>query len=167
RTDNPEGELISIYKARDEKDESQFVVQQIIELKEEMGLTLDQFAILYRTNAQSRLIEEYLLKSNLDYTIVGGTKFYDRKEIKDLLAYLRLIANNDDDLSLARIINEPKRGIGATSFERMARFAIDQDRTIMDALQEADFMGLTAKTAQTVLEFRSMIDGLDRKSTRL
>ena len=70
------------------------------------------------------MIEEYLVKSNLDYTIVGGTKFYDRKEIKDLLSYLRLIANNEDDLALARIINEPKRGIGATSFEKMASFSI-------------------------------------------
>ena len=108
RTENDEGESIYVYKANDEKDESQFVVGKILELKEQENLKLDQFAILYRTNAQSRVIEEYLVKSNLDYTIVGGTKFYDRKEIKDLLAYLRLISNNDDDLALARIINEPK-----------------------------------------------------------
>ena len=94
RTDNEEGESIYVYKANDEKDESQFVVGKILELQKEENLKLDQFAILYRTNAQSRVIEEYLVKSNLDYTIVGGTKFYDRKEIKDLLAYLRLIANN-------------------------------------------------------------------------
>lgn len=162
RTDNPEGELISIYKARDEKDESQFVVQQIIELKEQKGLTLDQFAILYRTNAQSRLIEEYLLKSNLDYTIVGGTKFYDRKEIKDLLAYLRLIANNDDDLAFARVINEPKRSIGATSFERMAVFAMENDRSIFDSLQEVDFMGLPARAANEAVKFRELIDGFSQ-----
>ncbi|ARF13843.1 MULTISPECIES: DNA helicase PcrA [Sporosarcina] len=159
RTDNPEGELISIYKARDEKDESQFVVQQIIELKEKLGLTLDQFAILYRTNAQSRLIEEYLLKSNLDYTIVGGTKFYDRKEIKDLLAYLRLIANHDDDLALARIINEPKRSIGATSFERMATFALQNDRSIFDSLQEVDFMGLPKRALTEAVKFHELING--------
>lgn len=159
RTDNPEGELISIYKARDEKDESQFVVQQIIELKEKLGLTLDQFAILYRTNAQSRLIEEYLLKSNLDYTIVGGTKFYDRKEIKDLLAYLRLIANNDDDLALARIINEPKRSIGATSFERMATFALQNDRSMFDSLQEVDFMGLPKRALTEAVKFHELING--------
>lgn len=159
RTDNDEGPSIILHKAGDERQEAQFVVQTIQKLMEEEGYKTSDFAILYRTNAQSRVMEEMFVKSNMSYNIVGGTKFYDRKEIKDLLAYLRLIANNDDDLSLARIINEPKRGIGATSFERMARFAIDQDRTIMDALQEADFMGLTAKTAQTVLEFRSMIDG--------
>ena len=159
RTDNDEGDSINVYKARDEKDESQFVVGKIIELKEQENLKLDQFAILYRTNAQSRVIEEYLVKSNLDYTIVGGTKFYDRKEIKDLLAYLRLIANNEDDLALARIINEPKRSIGATSFERMATFAIEHDRSIFDALQEVDFMGLTSRAANEVAKFREMILG--------
>lgn len=157
RTDNEEGEAIVVYEASDEKDESQFVVGKILELRQEDNLQLDQFAILYRTNAQSRVIEEYLMKSNLDYTIVGGTKFYERKEIKDLLAYLRLIANNSDDLALARIINEPKRSIGATSFDRMARFAIEHDRTIFDALQEIDFMGLTPRAANEVAKFRDLI----------
>ncbi len=159
RTDNEEGESIFVYKARDEKDESQFVVGKVIELREQENLKLDQFAVLYRTNAQSRVIEEYLVKSNLDYTIVGGTKFYERKEIKDLLAYLKLISNNDDDLALARIINEPKRSIGATSFEKMARFAIDHDRSIFDALQEVDFMGVTARAANEVAKFHELIKG--------
>ncbi|WP_221301034.1 DNA helicase PcrA [Planococcus koreensis] len=159
RTDNADGPAITLHKAGDERQEAQYIVQEIQKLMQEEGYKTSDFAILYRTNAQSRILEEMFVKSNMSYTIVGGTKFYDRKEIKDLLAYLRLIANNDDDLSLARIINEPKRGIGATSFEKMARFAIDQDRTIMDALQEADFMGLTPKTAQTVLEFHSMVNG--------
>ncbi|TWT24073.1 DNA helicase PcrA [Planomicrobium sp. CPCC 101110] len=159
RTDNAEGPAITLHKAGDERQEAQYVVQTIQKLMDTEGYKTSDFAILYRTNAQSRIMEEMFVKSNMNYTIVGGTKFYDRKEIKDLLAYLRLIANNDDDLSLSRVINEPKRGIGATSFERMARFAIEQDRTIMDALQEVDFMGLSPKTAQTVMEFRSMIDG--------
>lgn len=157
RTENDEGAAITLHKAGDERQEAQFVVQTIQKLMDEENYKTSDFAILYRTNAQSRIMEEMFVKSNMSYTIVGGTKFYDRKEIKDLLAYLRLIANNDDDLSLARVINEPKRGIGATSFEKMARFAIEQDRTIMDALQEADFMGLTPKTAQTALEFRNMM----------
>lgn len=156
-TDNAEGDSIYVYKANDEKDESQFVVGKILELRKEENLKLDQFAILYRTNAQSRVIEEYLVKSNIDYTIVGGTKFYERKEIKDLLSYLRLISNNEDDLALARVINEPKRGIGATSFEKMARFAIMQDRTIFDSLQELDFMGLTGRAANEIAKFRDMI----------
>ncbi|WP_318616513.1 DNA helicase PcrA [Sporosarcina sp. YIM B06819] len=162
RTDNEEGESISVYKASDEKDESQFVVGKILELKEQENLKLDEFAILYRTNAQSRVIEEYLVKSNLDYTIVGGTKFYDRKEIKDLLAYLRLIANNEDDLALARIINEPKRSIGATSFDKMARFAMDHDRSIFDALQEIDFMGITPRAANEVAKFHELIAGFTK-----
>ena len=156
-TDNAEGDSIYVYKASDEKDESQFVVGKILELRKEENLKLDQFAVLYRTNAQSRVIEEYLVKSNIDYTIVGGTKFYERKEIKDLLSYLRLISNNEDDLALARVINEPKRGIGATSFEKMARFAIMQDRTIFDSLQELDFMGLTGRAANEIAKFRDMI----------
>lgn len=161
-TENDEGEAIKIYSARDEKDESQFVVGKIIELQKEEGLKLDEFAILYRTNAQSRVIEEYLVKSNIDYTIVGGTKFYDRKEIKDLLSYLRLISNNEDDLALARVINEPKRGIGATSFEKMARFAIMHDRSIFDSLQELDFMGLTGRAANETAKFHEMMVGFTK-----
>lgn len=162
RTDNEEGEKISFYRTYDEKQEAQFVVKTIQELMETENRTLDDFAILYRTNAQSRVMEEMLVKSNMGYTIVGGTKFYDRKEIKDLLAYLRLIANNDDDLSLARIINEPKRSIGATSFERMAQYAIDQDRSIFDALKEADFMGLSAKATNSVIAFQTMISNFTK-----
>ncbi len=150
------------YRTYDEKQEAQFVVKTIQELMETENRTLDDFAILYRTNAQSRVMEEMLVKSNMGYTIVGGTKFYDRKEIKDLLAYLRLIANNDDDLSLARIINEPKRSIGATSFERMAQYAIDQDRSIFDALKEADFMGLSAKATNAVIAFQTMISNFTK-----
>ncbi|MGX9136131.1 DNA helicase PcrA [Rummeliibacillus sp. JY-2-4R] len=162
RTDNEDGEKISYYHSYDEKQEAQFVVKTIQELIESENRTLDDFAILYRTNAQSRVMEEMLVKSNMSYTIVGGTKFYDRKEIKDLLAYLRLIANNDDDLSLARIINEPKRSIGATSFERMAQYAIDQDRSIFDALKEADFMGLSAKATNAVIAFHTMISNFTK-----
>ena len=81
------------------------------------------FAVLYRTNAQSRVVEEMLLKSNIPYTMVGGHKFYDRKEIKDILAYLSLIANPDDSISFERIVNEPKRGIGKSSIEKLRLFA--------------------------------------------
>ena len=160
RTENAEGEHIYVYKASDEKDESQFVVSKILELQEKENRKLSDFAVLYRTNAQSRMIEEYLVKSNLEYTIVGGTKFYDRKEIKDLLAYLRLIANNDDDLSLARIINEPKRSIGATTFDRIATYAIQNDLSIFDALKEVDFIpGLQPRAINQAAEFRDLIVG--------
>ncbi|WP_010290915.1 DNA helicase PcrA [Kurthia massiliensis] len=157
RTDNDIGAKISLNRAYDEKAEAQFIVKTIQEKMRE-GYAEDDFAILYRTNAQSRVMEEMLVKSNMNYTIVGGTKFYDRKEIKDLLAYLRLIANNDDDLALARIINEPKRSIGATSFERMMQFAFEQDRSVFDALKEVDFMGLSGRATNSAIYFRSMIE---------
>jgi len=159
RTDNSSGAHINVYKAYDEQQESQFVVKTIQELMEQDNRSYDDFAVLYRTNAQSRVMEEVLVKSNITYTIVGGTKFYDRKEIKDLLSYLRLIANNEDDLALARVINEPKRNIGATSFDRMARFALDQDRSIFDSLQEVDFMGLPARAANEAAKFHHMMEG--------
>src|SRR5690606_10246374 len=130
---------IQLYKAGNEQDEAQYVVRTIQKLMKDEDYKLDDFAILYRTNAQSRVMEDVLVKSNMNYQIVGGTKFYDRKEIKDLLAYLRLIANNDDDLSLARIINEPKRAIGATSFDKMLVYAMERDRSIFDAMGELVF----------------------------
>jgi len=162
RTDNGPGEQINVYKAYDEQQESQFVVKTIQELMQKDNRRFDDFAVLYRTNAQSRVMEEVLVKSNMSYTIVGGTKFYDRKEIKDLLCYLRLIANNEDDLALSRVINEPKRNIGATSFERMAKFALEQDRSIFDALQEVDFMGLPARAANEAAKFHQMMDGFSK-----
>ncbi|SOB98965.1 DNA helicase-2/ATP-dependent DNA helicase PcrA [Ureibacillus xyleni] len=160
RTENLDGDKVVVYKASTEQDEAQFVVQTIQKLMDQENRSLDDFAILYRTNAQSRVMEEVLVKSNMTYQIVGGTKFYDRKEIKDLLAYLRLIANNDDDLSLARIINEPKRNIGATSFEKMATYAIQHDLSIFEAMKEVLFMGLTSRAAGAVEKFRELISNL-------
>ncbi|WP_332645951.1 DNA helicase PcrA [Lysinibacillus sp. 54212] len=167
RTDNDEGEKIVYYKAYNEQEEAQFVVQTIQRLMEKENRKLDDFAILYRTNAQSRVMEEVLVKSSMNYQIVGGTKFYDRKEIKDLLAYLRLIANNDDDLSLARIINEPKRSIGATSFDKMLSYAIEQDRSVFDAMKELVFIGLTGKAAASAERFYAMIADLTAKQEEL
>ncbi|OCS86964.1 DNA helicase PcrA [Caryophanon tenue] len=164
RTDNPQGERITLFKASNEFEETRHVVDTIKTLMRTEGRKLQDFAILYRTNAQSRGMEETLVKSNLPYQIVGGTKFYDRKEIKDILAYLRLIANNDDDLSLARIINEPKRSIGGTSFDKMLDFAVQYNRSIFDSLQEVDFMGLTARAANAAMKFREMIENFTKQS---
>ncbi len=100
-------------------------------------------AILYRTNAQSRVIEEILIKSDIPYTIVGGVKFYDRKEIKDILAYLRLISNPDDDISLSRIVNVPKRGIGDTSMDRVADMAGRRGISLYAMLEEVDSLEIT------------------------
>ncbi|MEE1132234.1 MAG: DNA helicase PcrA, partial [Caryophanon sp.] len=164
RTDNKKGERIQLFKASNEFEETRHVVETIKQLIKMEGRKLDDFAVLYRTNAQSRGMEETLVKSNLSYQIVGGTKFYDRKEIKDILAYLRLIANNDDDLSLARVINEPKRSIGGTSFDKMLDFALQYNRSIFDSLQEVDFMGLTKRAANAASEFRTLIENFTQQS---
>ena len=158
-TENLEGEKIKYYNADNEQEEAAFVVGKILELTRDSGKTSKDIAILYRTNAQSRVMEEYLLKSNLSYTIVGGVKFYDRKEIKDILAYLRLVANPHDDISLRRIINVPKRGVGATSLDRIADFAAMQDTSMFDAIENIDLIGLSPKVTKAVREFAELIKG--------
>lgn len=166
-TENIEGEKIVFYKARNEFDEATYVVDTIHTLMDEHDYKYEDFAILYRTNAQSRAIEDVLKKSSLNYQIIGGTKYYDRKEIKDILAYLRLIANNNDDIALARIINEPKRGIGATSFDKMAEYAIRSERSIFDSLNELVFMGVSGKAAKAAEEFYKVISELSAKAAEV
>ncbi|MEH7223364.1 DNA helicase PcrA [Bacillus sp. JJ1566] len=156
-TENDEGNKLFYYRADSESGEAQFVAGKIRELVNGGKRSYKDIAILYRTNAQSRVMEEVLLKSNINYQIVGGIKFYDRKEIKDILAYLRVISNPDDDISLARIINVPKRGIGATSIDKIANYAIAQDLSIFQALQEVEQIGLSAKITNSLREFRDLI----------
>lgn len=157
-TENDEGAKIAYYRADNEFGEGQFVAGKIHQLHQSGKRKLSDFAILYRTNAQSRVIEETLLKSNIQYNIVGGTKFYDRKEIKDILAYLRLVANPDDDISFARIVNVPKRGIGATSVDKIAAYAEMNDLSMFEALGQVDFIGLSARAANALDEFKQLID---------
>lgn len=159
-TENQQGAKITYYRADSESAEGQFVAGKIKQLVDSGQRKLSDIAILYRTNAQSRIIEEVLLKSNLNYTIVGGIKFYDRKEIKDLLAYLRLIANPDDDISLARIINVPKRGVGSTSVDKIANYAVDNDLSIFQALFEIEQIGVSARVVNALVEFRELIRNL-------
>ncbi len=156
-TENPEGNKIVYYRADSEQGEAQFVAGKIKELTREGGHKLSDMAILYRTNAQSRVMEEVLLKSNINYTIVGGTKFYDRKEIKDMLAYLRLISNPDDDISLIRVINVPKRGIGSSSLDKIADFAAMHDMSIFQALESIELIGLSPKITKAAAGFRDLI----------
>ena len=156
-TENLEGNKIQYYNADNEQAEAAFVVSKIIELTKSSDRSLQDVAILYRTNAQSRVMEEFLLKSNLPYAIVGGVKFYDRKEIKDILAYLRLISNPHDDISLRRVINVPKRGVGATSLDKIADFALMQDTSMFEALQSIDLIGLSPKVTKACVEFRDLI----------
>lgn len=156
-TENPEGNKLVYYRADSEQGEAQFVTGKIKELTRDGKYKLSDIAILYRTNAQSRVMEEVLLKSTIGYSIVGGTKFYDRKEIKDMLAYLRLISNPDDDISLQRIINVPKRGIGSSSVDKMANFAAMHGISIYQALDSVELLGLSPKITKVAREFRDLI----------
>lgn len=156
-TENPEGNKLVYYRADSEQGEAQFVAGKIKELTREGKYKLTDIAILYRTNAQSRVMEEVLLKSNIEYSIVGGTKFYDRKEIRDMLAYLRLISNPDGDLNLIRVINVPKRGIGSSSLDKIANFAAMHDLSLYQALNSIELMGLSPKITKAAREFHDMI----------
>lgn len=159
-TANQEGKKINYYQAQSESDEAQYVVKEIMRQQRENNKSFNDIAILYRTNAQSRVLEETFMKSNIPYTMVGGHKFYDRKEIKDLLSYLRLIANSNDDISLQRIINVPKRGIGPSSIEKIQAYARQNDLSMFDALAEADFIGLTKKVTKQAIDFYTLISNL-------
>lgn len=156
-TENDEGIKIGYYSGENEFGEGQFVAGKINELVGSGKRRLTDIAILYRTNAQSRVIEETLLKSNINYSIVGGTKFYDRKEIKDILAYLRLVANPDDDISFLRVVNVPKRGVGATSLDKIAAYAASRDLSLFEAAAEVDFIGVSKKVANAIDQFRQLI----------
>ncbi|CAM3995910.1 DNA helicase PcrA [Mesobacillus zeae] len=156
-TENADGNKIVYYRADSEQGEAQFVIGKIQELIREKGRKHSEVAILYRTNAQSRAIEEAFLKSNIEYTIVGGIKFYDRKEIKDILAYLRLISNPDDDISLQRVINVPKRAIGSTSVDKIGNFAAMHDMSMFQALESLELIGLSPKAEKAAAEFRNLI----------
>lgn len=156
-TDNEAGCGIGYFAADTEQSEAQFVVEKIREKTRQENYSYSDIAILYRTNAQSRVIEEYFVKSNIDYNIIGGTKFYDRKEIKDVLAYLRLIANPDDDISLQRIINVPKRGIGATTVDKIGAFATEQGISMFAALQEVDQIGLSGRAVVKLQDFAEQL----------
>lgn len=156
-TENPEGNKLVYYRADSEQGEAQFVAGKIKELTRDGKNKLAEIAILYRTNAQSRVMEEVLLKSNIEYSIVGGTKFYDRKEIRDMIAYLRLISNPDGDLNLIRVINVPKRGIGSSSLDKIANFAAMHDLSLYQALNSIELMGLSPKITKAAREFHDMI----------
>lgn len=160
-TDNPNGKPIVYYHASDDRDEAYFTVGAIRQWQDEGG-HLGDIAILYRTNAQSRLFEEYLNKVAIPYVMVGGLKFYDRKEVKDTLAYLRLLFNPQDDQSLIRIINVPKRGIGAVTVEKIQQAAAQQQRTMLDVVLDTEgakeFLGKTsAKLVKLAQVLKSLL----------
>lgn len=137
-TENEEGALPFVFCGEDEYEEASFIVQEINKLKREEYYKYSDFVVLYRMNSQSRAIEDVLRREDIPYKIVGGLKFYERKEIKDIIAYLRLIANPSDNLSLERIINEPKRGVGKTSIENIEKMAAENGISMYQIIKEAD-----------------------------
>ena len=137
-TENEVGKLPRIYASENEYDEGNFIVEQIEHLRRQEGYKYSDFAVLYRMNTQSRAIEQILSREGIPYKVVGGLKFFERKEIKDIISYLRLIQNPMDNLSLTRIINEPKRGIGKASLDKIADFAVENETSMYDVIKNAD-----------------------------
>ena len=141
-TENDVGNLPKVYSAKNEYDEGTYIAQQIEHLRREEYYKYSDFAILYRMNTQSRAIEEILRRESIPYKIIGGLKFYERKEIKDIISYLRLIQNPSDNLSLKRIINEPKRGIGKTSLDKIEELSINSGVPMYEIIKNAEQYGL-------------------------
>ncbi len=145
-TEQVEGELLTRYQAEDEHDEAAFVVNEITRLTDTEGQRFRDCAVFYRTNAQSRVIEERMVRAGIPYRVVGGVKFYDRREVKDALAYLRALVNPDDEVSWKRIVNTPKRGVGDTSIAKVDAYAKAGGLTFRDALREAPAAGVSGKS---------------------
>ncbi|AVP55808.1 DNA helicase PcrA [Clostridium tetani] len=163
RTSNSQGEKVKVYRANSDIEEAQFVINEIKKLIKEENRTPKDFSILYRTNAQSRIFEEVFMRNKIPYKIVGGLKFYDRKEIKDIMAYLKLINNPLDDVSLKRIINVPKRGIGKSSIEKIENFSREMEECIYSTLLDIDSIGIANRAASSVNKFVSLINSFIRK----
>lgn len=158
-TENELGEKIEVNESLTDSDEGRFIASSIFESKFNHQLQNDQFAVLYRTNAQSRSIEDALRRKNIPFQIFGGLSFYQRKEIKDILAYLRLIINPHDEESLKRIINYPVRGIGQTTLEKLRIYSNENDISLYETLENIsdDFIKINAGTKQKLLDFLNMI----------
>ena len=156
-TDVTDGELVRLKQFDTAYDEASFIAEDIGKLKRNGKLSYNDTAVLYRTNAQSRLIEEKFVIEGIPYDIVGGTNFYSRKEIKDLLAYLKTIDNGSDDIAVKRIINIPKRGIGATTIEYVQSYADERQISFFDALCEADNIMAVARSVSKLKDFVTMI----------
>lgn len=149
-----EGELIDYFEAQDEADEANFIVSRI---KQDSGGDYNRYAILYRTNSQSRALEEACMAAGIPYRIYGGLKFYDRKEIKDIIAYLKLIYNPDDSQSFRRIVNVPKRAIGDTTIKALSDFADSKDVSLFEAIKEIEESDLSSRVQSKLKDFAELI----------
>lgn len=152
-TDQGDGEKITYYRAQSGDDEAHFIISKIQEEVDDNNHSYKDFAVLYRTNAQSRTVEEAFVKSNVPYQIVGGHKFYDRKEIMDIMAYLKLVANPNDSMSFNRIINTPKRGIGRVSVEKFMDVAQGNNLSLIDAFKHINISGISTRAAAKMSDF--------------
>lgn len=164
-TENGKGDQITYYRAQTEHDEANFILSNIQQLRETKHMAYSDFAVLYRTNAQSRNIEESLVKANMPYSMVGGHKFYERKEILDIMAYMSLITNPDDNAAFERVVNEPKRGLGATSLTRLRELANRLNVSYMKAIGSIELApSITTKAASKFLTFAEMMHNLRQQS---
>lgn len=159
-TENDAGNKILYYQGESEREEAFFVTEKIQELIASNEFTPEDIAVLYRTNAQSRAVEDTLMKANMNYQVVGGLKFYERKEIKDLLAYLRLIANPDDDISFERVVNVPKRGIGAASVEKLRDYGVKHDLSLFQVIDEVEQTGVSKRAQNALIAFQTFMSQL-------
>ncbi|KKK47043.1 hypothetical protein LCGC14_3159170, partial [marine sediment metagenome] len=159
-TSNKEGALVNCYAASDEVDESSFLVQEIERVIEDEGYDYGDFAIFYRTHAQSRAVEEVLIRNNIPYRIFGGLRFYERMEIRDTLAYFRVLDNTDDSVSLKRIINVPKRGLGDRTLSKVEAFAMDHGIGLFEAACRVDEIDLSARFKAAIKDFVQLIEEL-------
>lgn len=172
-TDAEDGNKITYYRADDERDEAMFIASEINRLAG-VGITggsgrqYRDFAVLYRTNAQSRTFEEALSRRDIPYRVLGGLRYYDRKEIKDMLCYMRLVQNRADDLALVRIINEPKRGIGGKTIEKLQNMASERDSNLFDTLAHGLDSGIfSARAAVSLGNFAELIEAYGREKDNM
>ena len=165
-TDQDPGSKITYYRADDERDEAQFIASEINRIKDS-SIKYSDFAILYRNNSQSRTFEEALSRRDIPYRVLGGLRYYDRKEIKDIMCYMRLVQNNADDLALMRIINEPKRGIGGKTIEKLQTLASVRNESMFDVLTDREVVdSFSAKVSANIEAFTAMISSYsDEKDT--
>ena len=158
-TDQGSGPAIVRYHADDEEDEARYVVSEIVRRRDEEQMRLYEMAVFYRTNAQSRAVEEQLIKAEIPYRLVGGTRFYDRREVRDAMAYLKTVANPGDEVSVKRALGVPKRGVGATSVAKIDAYAADSGLTFYEALRHCAEAGVTGRSAAGIRQFCTLIDG--------
>jgi DNA helicase-2/ATP-dependent DNA helicase PcrA len=159
-TDKGAGEQIVRYRAEDEHDEAEWVAHEIVRLRSDRSLRWGDVAVFYRTNAQSRALEEAMVRAEVPYKVVGGTKFYDRKEVKDVLAYLRVLVNPDDEVSWRRIVNVPKRGVGETSVAKLAGWAGQHGVSFGQAVADAGEAGVGGRAGAALEALADLLDEL-------